>query len=66
MKQIDMWMAQGLSLEELKTQFLQLVSIFFRSYHEEVFIATCLRPHRPDEKPFLVRLKVTVVSRQYK
>ena len=59
-KQIDMWMAQGLSMEELKTQFLQLITIFFRSYHEEVYVATCLRPHKKDEKPFLVKLKVTV------
>ena len=59
-KQIDMWMAQNLSLEELKIQFLQLISIFFRSYHEEAFTAKCFRPHKPDEKPFVVRLKVTV------
>ena len=59
-KQIDMWMSQNLSLEELKAQFLQLVTIFFRSYHEEIFVATCLRPNKRDETPFLVRLKVTV------
>ena len=59
-KQIEMWMAQGLSVEELKTQFLQLITIFFRAYHEEIYLATCLRPHKPEEKPFLVQLKVTV------
>jgi len=61
-KQIEMWRSRGLSLDELKIQFLQLIGIFFRSYHEEVFVATCIRPHKPDEKPFLVRIKVTVVS----
>ena len=59
-KQIDMWMAEKLSLEELKMQFLQLITIFFISYHEEVYIATCMRPNKAEENPFLVRLKVTV------
>ena len=59
-KQIDMWMAEKLSLEELKMHFLQLITIFFESYHEEVYIATCMRPYKPEEKPFMVKLKVTV------
>ena len=62
-KLIEMWMSQGLSLEELKTQFLQLITIYFKVYHEEVYVVSCLRPHKPDEKPFKVELTVTVPFR---